>query len=346
MGWSRRRVLVLLSGLLAGPALGVPRRAGAQAPGSAPAVDVTRKDRLKLVYSTVLPTMQNIQLWLARDQGIFQKYGLEVDITMINGAGPTLMGVISGQSDLGLIDPTQLLLAVAKGEKLRGVVNTSPKETYVLLGHSGIKSLKDLAGKRIGISQPGTTSQTLVEMVLKKHGVDSGTVQWVAVGGSGSRFQALLKKRIDAGLGQIGYAIRGERDGVVVLANLGDELGEMMYYLYGARQSTIDRNRAAMVKFAAGMVEGTQVVLADRALAVDTNVKYVPGLERADALREYDALKKASAWGPDGKLSPTALAFTSKMLIDQGLLKAAPTADDVFATDIVDAALRLIAQTR
>ena len=335
-----RLAALLCSVLTVAMLCGISVHAGAQT------VDLAKKEKLKVAYSSSVVNLQSIAVWIARDKGILQKYGLEVDVTLINGAGPTLLAVISGEADLGLVDPTQLIIAVNKGEKMRGVVNTTPKQIYLLLAHTGIKTLKDLAGKRVGISQPGTISQTLVDMTLRKNGVDTRNIQWVAVGGAGPRYQAIVRQRVDAGIGQIVYGIRGEKDGVHSLANLGDEMPDLMGYTYAAKLSNIEQNRGAMIKFAAALIEATRLLLADGNMTLDIYLKNSSGVNRTEAQREYDLLKKSAAWGADGKVTAPALAFTGKTMVDEGQIKTVPAFDDVFAQNIVEAALRLVAQTK
>lgn len=307
-------------------------------------VDVKKIDKLKVAYSASAPNLQDIQLFAARDAGIFTtKYGLDVDLISINGSTPTFQSLISGDVDVAFLDSTHLLLGWEKGQRLKGVANTSPTQPYLLLSQPGIKSLKELAGKRIGISAPGNLSQTIVQITLDRHGVDKKNVQWLTVGGSGSRYQALVSKRIDAGIGQVSHGIRAESDGLSVLANLGDELPDLMGYLFVAKEATIGSKRAAVVKFVAAMLETTRRAEADPAFAAEYYMKYQKQVTRSDALKEHQILKRSKAWGTSGNLRQQAVDFTAKMMQSEGQLKGSPRVDDIFDPKVLDEGARLAA---
>jgi NitT/TauT family transport system substrate-binding protein len=313
------------------------------APALAQNVDVKKMDKLTVAYSASLPNLQDIQLFMARDAGIFQKYGLDVDIMSINGATPTFQALISGDADVAFIDPTQLLLAWEKGEHLRIIANTSPMQPYLLLANSSIKNIKDLTGKVIGISQPGTLSQTLVQMDLKKYGVDDRGVQWVSVGGSGPRYQALISKRIDAGIGQVDQGVRGAREGLVVVSDLGSEFPDLMGYPFAAKDTTIAAKRPAMVKFAAAMLEATRLVASNVNVATNYYLKYDKNATREDVAKEFQILRASKAWGPTGELRPAALAFTAQMMLADGSLKTAPSLTEIFDQSVLKDGAKLAA---
>jgi NitT/TauT family transport system substrate-binding protein len=304
------------------------------------AVDVSKKETLKVAYSASTPNLQDIQLYVAQEKGIYAKYGLTVEISRINGVAPTFQAVISGDADAGFLDPTQLLSSREKAQDLKGIVNTSPTQPYMLLARSSVKDLQDLNGKRIGISQPGTLSQTIIRLAMEKHGVTEKGIQWIAVGGSGPRYKGLVSDRIDAGIVQVSHSLQGakEKEPLKVIADLGKELPDLMGYLYVAKQSTIDGKRSAMIKFVAANLEATQLVLQDKDLATDTYMKYNTGVTKENALQEYDILKSSGAWNPEGNLRPAAVSFTADMMLKDGTLKAAPTGEKFFAEDILNAA--------
>lgn len=327
------------------PATGAtePSQSGSEG-GAEPVADVSRKETLSVVYSASTPNLQDVQLYVAQDQGIFEKYGLEVTVTLINGASPTLQALVSGQTEVAFLDPTHLLAGQGKGQDLRGIVNASHMQPYMLLSNGEVKDLQDLAGQRIGISQPGTLSQSIIQMTLEKYGIDQKDIQWVPVGGSGSRYQAMVSGRIGAGIGQVSHAIQGEGDGLKVLANLGQELPDLMGYLYVARGETFKAKESALVKFTAALLEATQLVLDDADLAAEVYMAHRSGLDKQSVSREYEILKETGAWNPRGDLRQEAVDFTAQMMIDQGHLDAVPKVEQLFAHDVLTKAVQLMEQ--
>jgi NitT/TauT family transport system substrate-binding protein len=348
-------VVTLMAGLLAagcgsaGPSGGTQPAAAPNSTDAASAraeIDVTKQESLKVAYSASVPNLQDIQLFVAQEKGIYTKYGLKVEIVTINGAAPTLQALVSGDTDVAFLDPTHLLLSQEKAQNLKAIVNTSPTQPYMLLARGSVKDLKDLSGKRIGISQAGTLSQSIVQLALEKFGVPDTGIQWVPVGGSGPRYQALVANRIDAGIAQVSHSIKGEqeKEPLKVLADLGKELPDLMGYLYVAKQSTIEQKRSAVIKFAAANLEATRLILKDKEAAAESYMQHNKGLNKPDVLKEYDILKGAGAWNPEGDLKASAITFTSNMMIKENQLKAAPKMEQIFAPEILEAAKRAASQ--
>jgi len=71
---------------------------------------------------------------------------------------------------------------------------------YYMVASSEINSLKDFEGKTFGISSLGAISYVIPVFMMRNAGVDTEKVQWVAVGGTGARAQAILAGRISGAL--------------------------------------------------------------------------------------------------------------------------------------------------
>src|SRR3974390_1179453 len=116
-----------------------------------------------------LPTM------LAKQLGEYEKAGVNVDVVDFKGGSESLKAVIGGSADVvsGYFDHCVNL--AAKGQHLQAfvvydrfpglAVMVSPKHTVE------IKSIKDLANKKIGVSAPGSSTDFFLKYLLAKNGV-------------------------------------------------------------------------------------------------------------------------------------------------------------------------------
>lgn len=137
---------------------------------------------------SVLPLPDTAPLYYAMEQGYFRDAGLTVtkDSFRKKGSGAdTAAAMISGEVDFAFSSWTPLLLAQSKGvADLRLVTNSTNladgNSQIVTMAHSrSVRTVRDLAGKRIAISAVGTISQLLTESVLTEQGVNPDTIQWV-----------------------------------------------------------------------------------------------------------------------------------------------------------------------
>src|SRR5262245_59976969 len=96
----------------------------------------------------------------AVDEGFYKAQGLNVTLVQGNGSGNTAQLVASGRAQIGYADAVAIMQLVAKGAPLK-VISTgyqsNPNEVSALK-KTGIKSIKDLAGKKVGV--PSGSSQT------------------------------------------------------------------------------------------------------------------------------------------------------------------------------------------
>src|SRR5690349_4547956 len=143
-----------------------------------------------------LPTM------LAQALGEYEKAGVNVEIVDFKGGSESLKAVIGGSADVvsGYFDHCVNL--AAKGQHLQSFVVydrypglalvVSPKHT------DEIKSVKDLANKKIGVSAPGSSTDFFLKYLLSKNGVDPNSVGVIGVGLGATAVAAMEQGQIDA----------------------------------------------------------------------------------------------------------------------------------------------------
>lgn len=150
----------------------------------------------------VLPTMDTVPLFLAMDAGYFAKEGLEVTTVPAASGADCVAKLVSGDVDFAFSSYTPFFLAKAKGaadiKLVADATSAAPGNAVVVtMPDSGIRSIRDMADKRVAITARFTMSHLLVESQLKVNGVDSSTIHW-----SEMPFPAiadrLAKRQIDA----------------------------------------------------------------------------------------------------------------------------------------------------
>jgi len=139
---------------------------------------------------------------LAKELGEFDKAGLAVDLVDLKGGSDALKAVLGGSADVvsGYFDHCVNL--AAKKQKLQAFVVYDRYPGLVLVvspSHTGeIKSVKDLAGKKVGVSAPGSSTDFFLKYLLKKNGVDPTGVAVIGVGLGATAVAAMEQGQIDA----------------------------------------------------------------------------------------------------------------------------------------------------
>jgi NitT/TauT family transport system substrate-binding protein len=136
--------------------------------------------------------------YYAQKQGWYKNAG--IDLTLLQGKGSMVAAQAAGAgiNTFGLSDMSTVLVAIGKGADETAVMNVYANYPggFYWLKSSGIKSIKDLAGKKIG-NPPGDAARSLWPALAKDNGVDPTSVTWVNVG-PGAKLAALKAGAVDA----------------------------------------------------------------------------------------------------------------------------------------------------
>src|SRR3979411_610668 len=139
---------------------------------------------------------------LAKQLGEYDKAGLAVELVDLKGGSDALKAVLGGSADVvsGYFDHCVNL--AAKKQELQSFVVYDRYPGLVLVvspAHNAeIKSIKDLAGKKVGVSAPGSSTDFFLKYLLKKTGVDSSGVAVIGVGLGATAVAAMQQGQIDA----------------------------------------------------------------------------------------------------------------------------------------------------
>lgn len=123
---------------------------------------------------------------LAKQLGLFEKNGLDVELINFKGGSVALTAVLGGSADLvsGYYDHTVNIKSKNKDMKSIVVYDRVPGLVLVVSPKSmdQIKTIKDLAGKTVGVSAPGSSTDFFLKYLARKNGIDPASLSVVGVG--------------------------------------------------------------------------------------------------------------------------------------------------------------------
>ena len=139
---------------------------------------------------------------LAKQLGEYDKAGLSVELVDLKGGSDALKAVLGGSADVvsgyfdhcvNLAAKKQEMQAFVVYDRYPGLVLVvSPKHT------DEIKSIKDLAGKKVGVSAPGSSTDFFLKYLLKKNGLEPSSAAVIGVGLGATAVAAMEQGQIDA----------------------------------------------------------------------------------------------------------------------------------------------------
>lgn len=237
----------------------------------------------------------NWPLFIAKEAGYYEKYG--INAKMVFGVHPAgIAMIVSGEAQATNYPMEQAMQAASQDGSL--VIMGSPmnRGLFAMMTKTDVKSVKDLKGKRFGVSQLGDPPYNFALAILAKSGLNSRDVQWIPLGTDGNgRVAALVAGRIDATMIPPPAYFKLEGQGFKEIANLADyqELYAPMAYVF--KKSVIASNPKLPELLIKAQAEAIKRYYDDRAMAVKAYAVYDPQTQ-ADVERLYDHDRKAESY--------------------------------------------------
>ena len=138
-------------------------------------------------------------LWIAKEQGIFKKYGLDVDLVFII-AGRAMQAMLAGQVPVGLVGSTHVTNANTGGGEFTMILGLENRLDYIFVARPTIKSGEDLKGKKVAIGTPAGSASLATYVALDHLGLvpRRDNIVLLGIGGVPERMGALRSGSVEA----------------------------------------------------------------------------------------------------------------------------------------------------
>ena len=269
-----------------------------------------------------LPFSESLAAVIADKQGYFKADGIEVESTKFDSAALAVPVLQSGRLDIVLSSTVSTFQAIEQGLDAivlapGAIVRTAPPDTTtaVIVKKGGIKSLKELEGKRIGVNVINSTAWLHAVALLEKHGVDRSKVGFTEV-----PFPQMNDPLLN---GQLDAIVQVEpfRSALMATGN-ADIIGwpyvetapntDITQYI--ALAPWAQKNHALAAKFISAVIKGAKFAAANEAATRDINVQFT---NLNPALKDKVLLPRLGT-----AINLKEMNHTMEMMRKYGLLKA------------------------
>ena len=312
---------------------------------------VARADELLKAKIGVLRLSSSAPVFIAQDKGYFREAGLDVELKFFDAAQPIAIATTSGDVDFGVTAFTAGLYNLAGKGTLKVIGGMSrEKAGYPLIGYfasnnayaAGLKTPKDLAGKRVAMTQVGSSFHYSLGLLADKYGFKLPDVKVVPLQSLSNAVAALKGETVEAALLPVSTARPlMETNGAKLLGWVGDETPWQLGAVFASPRTLA--NKALVTKLLAALVKADHeyhdVILAaikDGKVPIDEKTK--PLLE---IIAKYTNLPVDQVVGncayidPDGKLDVKNVANQISWLQEQGFVDKGFDADSIIAKEYV-----------
>lgn len=277
------------------------------------AVSLSAQTLQKITIAYPNRSGSNWPIFLAKDGGYYQTYGLDVTLTF--GVMPTPIAMLaSGEGQMVNSSLEQLMQAASKDGSMVLIGSALNRGVFALMAKKDINSIKDLKGKKIAVSQVGDAPYGYLVDLLSKSGISARDVQWIPVGTDVSgRAAALTSGRVDATLLTAPAYFKVEEAGFKTLANLAEHPDIFASTGLLMKKSVVMADPNLPIKILEAQAEATKRFYDDKAFAVKTFLNYDKMAIPAEVERVYDLYAKPQAF----ERVPFVLAAAVKSVLAQ-----------------------------
>ncbi|MBI4524701.1 MAG: ABC transporter substrate-binding protein [Deltaproteobacteria bacterium] len=217
--------------------------------------------RVLLGYSSL--SSNQTPVWVGKEEGFYKRFGLDAELILIEGGTRAAQALISGDMPAMFTAGQPIISARARGSDLvliGGVVN---KMNYILASAPAIKRPEDLRGKRVGITQIGSSSYHAVVLALKHWGLDprKDRVTMLQVGNQAARVASLQTGGSDAVIVNPGLGTTLKERGFNVLADFTELPIPYPQQVLATRERTLKTDPDLLEKILKGFVAANSFCL-------------------------------------------------------------------------------------
>lgn len=224
----------------------------------------------------------------AADLGLFQKYGLDVDVVSFQGDGKLVQALVAGQIQGSEGSGGSAISSQLTDTPLVVTTLNNVSLPYDLIGGKDIKTAADLKGKLVGVSSFGSVAHAVVLAALEQLGLTSADVVVTQIGNEAARISAVSAGSIAAAPVTVVNAQPLIDDGLNVLVDLTD--AHIKYATAGltVRKDWVKDNQGTVLRMIAAILEAQKTLWDQPDLAVEKYVAFTQ-TDEATAKAAIDA---------------------------------------------------------
>jgi NitT/TauT family transport system substrate-binding protein len=262
-------------------------------------------------------------------EGIFARYGLDVQITSFGGDAKLQQALASKGVDFGLGSGPAMAFAV-KGAPIVAVAAfaNEPRDISLTVAEDGpIHSVADLKGKLVAISTAGSLTDWLTKRVATTEGWGSDGLHPVAIGDAPAQTAALLSHQVDAMMGSTEYGFQLEdRHKARRLVGMEHYVPHFVTHVIFARKDILADNPDLVDRFLKGFFASLAFIKANKEKTTEIGMP-LQGESAAVLNRAYEF--EEPMMDLDGQFDSQGLALIKQSFVDMGTLDRVPPDDAI-----------------
>jgi len=228
--------------------------------------------KVRLNWSATAGTQSGF--WVAHEEGIFKKNGLDVELIHIPSSSRAIQTMLAGEIAISYGDARNTAQAVLTGAPVTLITGVSNRLVFSLMARPEYKKISDLKGKKIGITRIGSSTHTAALFALSQGGLKPGDYQILPLVEVPNILAALTAGQIDAGPLSPPTNVRARQAGLSELINLGRDGPEYASITLISTRPYIRNNEEIVRRVVRSYAEAIYLFKTDRNVGLKAIQKY------------------------------------------------------------------------
>jgi NitT/TauT family transport system substrate-binding protein len=225
--------------------------------------------------------------WVAKDAGIFERNGLDVQPVFFTGGTTAVMALVSADTPIAQLAGPAVVNSVMAGSDSVLIAGGVTSLNYYLQSRADIKTPEQLKGGSVAISRFGSASDFIARYALTKIGLIPGKdVTIVQIGSTTARVDAVIAGRVQATVVNPPASIIAQKRGLNTLADL-PKLG--LVYQHTAAATTkkyIREHRDIVRRYVKSQIEAVHRIYTDKEASIRALARFIGRTVERDVLEK------------------------------------------------------------
>jgi len=284
---------------------------------------------LRAVYNALSGVMGPI--WVAQDANLFSKHGVSVDLKYL-AATTAVQGMVGGGEEIGLVG-NQGIDAKLEGADLLYIASCLPTFVFQIYARPEIKSLADLRGKTVAVTQPAASTDYAMRIVLRRNGLEPDKdVKILFSQDINAVFTSVNVGNAAAGIMSAPTSLRAKAAGLKPIVNVTELKIPFLFTGVLSSPKIIREKNEAVIRFLRGYIEAMTVIRKDREVTIRSLGKFLKTTDREVLESVYEEYKEVFPQSPlvtvaevkavlDAAKSPKAKQMKPEEFFDNALVQ-------------------------
>lgn len=278
---------------------------------------VHAQERVKLRISSATKTFGYGPLWVASQNGFFERQGLDVELVVIRASDVGIQALAGGSLEIAGSASDAPIAAIEKGLDLvivGGIINGLSQS---IMAAKKFKTYADLRGATFGAISLTSGVTFALKQVLKAKGLEyPRDYKLLVIGGTPQTYAALLSGQIDAAALSLPVNYAAEEHGFNEIGRFIDVIPNYQLAALSTKRSWAEKNRPVLVRVMKAMAETMHWLYRNKEAGADLLAKEMK-LTPEHARRGWDFYTSTRTWDPNGDVNLDGLQIVTQIYWEQ-----------------------------